>query len=238
MYKLRKSHERFRTQISWLNSYHSFSFGEHWHEEHESFGFLRVINEDFVAQGQGFATHGHRDMEIVTYVVQGALAHKDSLGNESTILPGQSQMMSAGTGIRHSEYNPLPNEPSHFLQIWIVPDKKSLNPRYDQKTFCSQDSHSQWVLIASRHGSDTAVSINQDMQIYAVKTATTPGVQTLAQCENKKIWIQNVMHRPSLDLEISGNKVTLESGDGCAIENESDLKIVWTQGAEFLVFVQ
>ena len=167
MITVRKANDRGRTQIDWLNSFHTFSFGDYYDPEWMAFGPLRVINEDFVVPGQGFGTHPHRDMEIITYIVQGALEHRDSLGTGSIIRPGDVQRMTAGSGIRHSEFNPSPSEPVHLLQIWIMPDQKNLTPSYDERKFSDAERRGKLRLIASKQGDEGSVKINQDAKVYA-----------------------------------------------------------------------
>ena len=162
----RRSDARGRADFGWLDSRHSFSFGQYYDEDHMGFGALRVINEDKVAPGAGFGTHPHRDMEILSYVVEGALEHKDSIGTGSVIRPGDLQRMSAGTGIRHSEYNHSKDAPVHFLQIWILPERGGLEPGYEQKTFPPKDRDGRLVLLGSRDGRDGSVTIHQDVALY------------------------------------------------------------------------
>ena len=167
MFEIRRSNERGHANHGWLDSYHSFSFADYYDPEHTHFGALRVINEDRVAGGQGFGTHGHRDMEIVSYVLEGALAHRDSMGNGSTIRPGDVQRMSAGTGVRHSEFNGSPTDTAHFLQIWIIPDAPGGAPGYEEKRFDDAEKRGRLRVIASPHGRDGAVKIGADTEIYA-----------------------------------------------------------------------
>jgi redox-sensitive bicupin YhaK (pirin superfamily) len=167
MIAVRKAAERGAARLDWLDSRHTFSFGHYYDPRHMGFGPLRVINEDRVEPGTGFDTHGHRDMEIVSYVLKGALVHKDSLGTGSVIKPGDVQVMSAGTGIRHSEFNPSPTEPVHFQQIWLLPANDGLKPRYDQKTFPDAEKRGRLRLVASRDGRDGSVVVHQDADLYA-----------------------------------------------------------------------
>ena len=239
MIKLRPSNARGHTQIAWLDSRHTFSFGDYYDPENESFGSLRVINEDFVKAGMGFGTHGHRDMEIVTFVVEGAIEHKDSLGNSSTIYPGESQMMSAGTGIRHSEFNPIKNKESHFLQIWIVPRNKNLPPRYDQKKFFVENNKETFFLIASEHPSPTSVQVDQKIEIWALKSLQSDGQKTLNVEKDQSVWIHNIMNRPPLKVTPQGEETfTLNPGDSCAITECLEVHLEWSQGAESLIFLQ
>jgi redox-sensitive bicupin YhaK (pirin superfamily) len=165
--ELRRASDRGHAEHGWLDSYHSFSFADYYDPEHMGYGALRVINEDRVQPGTGFGTHGHRDMEIITYVLEGALGHKDSIGNGSTIVPGDVQRMSAGTGVRHSEYNQEKQGVTHFLQIWIEPRRSGIAPSYEQKHFDSAEKRGRLRLIASPDGRDGSVSMNQDVYLYA-----------------------------------------------------------------------
>ena len=167
MLTLRRAEERGRANLGWLDSRHSFSFGHYYDPEHMGFGPLRVINDDRVAPGGGFPTHPHGDMEIVSYVLEGGLAHKDSLGTGSVIRPGDVQRMSAGSGIRHSEFNASKTEPVHFLQIWIVPERQGLEPGYEQKTFSAEEKRGKLRLVGSRDGREGSVTIHQDVDLYA-----------------------------------------------------------------------
>ncbi|SAK41350.1 pirin [Caballeronia temeraria] len=167
MFDIRRSNERGHANHGWLDSYHSFSFADYYDPEHMHFGALRVINEDRVAGGQGFGAHGHRDMEIVSYVLDGALAHRDSMGNGSTIRPGDVQRMSAGTGVRHSEFNGSPTDTAHFLQIWIIPDAPGGAPGYEEKRFADDEKRGRLRVIASPEGTDGSVKIGANARIFA-----------------------------------------------------------------------
>src|SRR5579862_5403531 len=167
MKELRRGNERGFTDHGWLRSYHSFAFADYFDPKHIEFGALRVINEDRVEPAQGFGTHGHRDMEIISYVLEGELAHRDSLGNGSTIRPGDVQRMSAGTGVRHSEFNPSSNEPVHFLQIWVQPDQGGIAPSYEQRHFDAAERRGRLRLIVSRDGVEGSLRIHQDARLYA-----------------------------------------------------------------------
>jgi redox-sensitive bicupin YhaK (pirin superfamily) len=229
MINVRKSTDRGTTKIDWLDSRHTFSFGDYCEPSWMGFGPLRVINEDFVDPGQGFGMHPHRDMEIITYIVNGALEHGDSLGTGSVIRPGDVQRMTAGTGIRHSEFNPSHHEPVHLLQIWILPNQKNLTPSYEQREFTDAERRGKLCLIASQDGRDGAVTIHQDTDVYA--SFLDPG-QTCRHklAPNRKAWLQLIKGNLMI------NRTPLSPGDGAAITSESDLVIEAAQPAELLLF--
>jgi len=231
MLTLRKSNERGHARFSWLDSAHTFSFGEYYDPRHMGFGNLRVINEDVVAPGGGFATHGHRDMEIISYVLDGALEHKDSMGNGSIIQPGDVQRMSAGTGVTHSEYNHSKTEPVRFLQIWFLPERKGLAPGYEQKHFEAAEKRGRLRLVASREGRDGSVSLNQDVDMYA---ALLDGDETATHelAAGRSAWIQ--LARGS----VSVNGEMLEAGDGAAVNGPKTLTISDARNAELILFDQ
>lgn len=216
--KIRKSADRGRASFGWLDSRHTFSFGEYYDPAHMGLGPLRVINDDRVAAAGGFDTHPHRDMEIVTYVLDGALAHKDSLGTGSVIRQGDVQRMSAGTGIRHSEYNASKTEPVHLLQIWIIPEAKGLTPGYEQKSFPADSKRGRLRLVGSRDGRDGSVTIHRNVDLYATLLDTGETV-THAIAPERVGWVQ--VARGSLVL----NGERLEAGDGAAIEGAATLNI-------------
>jgi redox-sensitive bicupin YhaK (pirin superfamily) len=230
MIDLRPAAERGRADFGWLDSRHTFSFGDFYDPKHMGFGPLRVINEDRVKPGAGFDTHGHRDMEIISYVLEGALEHKDSIGTGSVIRPGEVQIMSAGTGIRHSEFNHSKTEPVHFLQIWVLPNRQGLAPRYDQKAFPASGKRGQLRLVGSSDGRDGSILIHQDVDIYDAilgsgKTVTHP------LAPGRKGWVQVV--RGAVD--VSGHAAG--AGDGVAIEGESNLRVTSrADESEFLLF--
>ncbi|MNT33236.1 Quercetin 2,3-dioxygenase [compost metagenome] len=193
------------------------------------FSVLRVINEDRIDGGTGFDTHGHRDMEIISYVIDGALEHKDSMGTDTVIKPGEVQRMSAGTGIRHSEYNHLKDQVTHFLQIWIMPAQTGVAPSYDQKSFRSDFSCSDLILVGSQNGRNGSVTVNQDVDMYAAK-AQDAGEKHLKTFKHRHIWVQVIKG----DVTVEGEN--LASGDGAGITDVETLKIAWSKGAEFILF--
>ncbi|HEY7369407.1 MAG TPA: pirin family protein, partial [Thermoanaerobaculia bacterium] len=209
MISIRRAGERGHFDHGWLDTYHTFSFGEYFDPNFEGFRSLRVINEDRVRPGQGFGTHGHRDMEIVSYVLEGALAHKDSMGTGSVIVPGDVQYMSAGTGVRHSEFNASEGEPVHFLQIWVVPDKSGYAPRYGQKRFEDSEKRGRLRLVASPDGAEGSLAIRQDVKLYA--SVLDPGASvSLPLAEGRHGWVQVARGA----VEVNGKR--LEAGDGLA----------------------
>lgn len=228
--KIRKAHERGHANHGWLDSFHTFSFADYYDPAHMSFSALRVINEDRVAAGEGFGTHGHRDMEIISYVVDGALEHKDSIGTGSVINAGDVQVMSAGSGIRHSEFNPSANAPVHFLQIWIMPNAVNHAPRYDQKTFSAADKRGLAKLVVSGDGRDGSLMIHQDADLYASLLDEGATLQHELRA-GRRGWIQLVRGA----LEVNGNR--LEAGDGLALEQETSLTLkARSNNTEFLIF--
>lgn len=229
MITVRKSADRGVAKYDWLDSKHTFSFGHYHDENHMAFGPLRVINEDKVAAGTGFDTHGHRDMEILTYVLSGALEHKDSLGTGSVIRPGEVQRMSAGSGIQHSERNPSATDPVHFLQIWIIPDKAQVKPEYEQKDFSAARKPGQMTLLASNDGRDGSLSIHQDAEMYVLDLA--PG-QSLTHALPRKYkgWVQVARGEATL------NGHDLVQGDGAGSGLGDTLEFTSKTGAELLVF--
>jgi quercetin 2,3-dioxygenase len=230
MLTLRRAEERGRANLGWLDSRHSFSFGHYYDPEHMGFGPLRVINDDRVAPGGGFPTHPHGDMEIVSYALEGALAHKDSIGTGSVIRPGDVQRMSAGSGIRHSEFNASKTEPVHFLQIWILPERKGLEPGYEQKTFTTQEKRNKLRLVGSRDGREGSVTIHQDVDLCA--TLLDDGASVTHALEpGRSAWVQVAQGTATL------NGDQLYPGDGVAVSEAGALKLVGTsQDAEILVF--
>ena len=230
MIAVRPAGERGIANLGWLDSRHTFSFGHYYDPKHMGFGPLRVINEDRVRAGAGFDTHGHRDMEIISYVLEGALEHKDSIGTGSVIRPGDVQRMTAGSGIRHSEYNHTTSDPVHFLQIWLLPNEDGLAPGYEQKNFADSEKRGRLRLVASRDGRDGSVRIHQDADIYASlldKDATV----THALTAGRRGWIQ-VVHG-----SVAVNGESLHAGDGAAASDLPALTVTATvDGSEFLLF--
>ena len=229
MIQVRKSLDRGHAQHGWLESYHTFSFADYHDPNHMGFRSLRVINEDRVQPGKGFATHSHRDMEIISCVLGGALEHKDSMGNGSVIRPGEIQLMRAGTGVTHSEYNHSNDEPVHFLQIWILPDEKGLEPGYDQRHFPFDQRKNALLLVASRDGRDASVQIHQDAELYVTVLDEGHAV-THSLNDGRAAWVQVARGRAHL------NDTALEEGDGAAVSNEATIDITADGPAEILVF--
>ena len=230
MIKIRRSEERGGGNYGWLDTNYTFSFNTYHDPRFMGFRNLRVINEDYVEPSQGFGTHGHSDMEIITYVVEGALAHKDSTGGSEVLRPHEVQRMTAGTGIRHSEFNPSDTEKVHLLQIWILPEKNGLTPGYEQKFFAPEEKQSKLRLVASRGGDDGSVKINQDVALYSSILGSGDEVSHQLN-ENRHAWIQIV--KGSLTL----NDETLKAGDGAAISDEKILQIKSLEDkTEFLLF--
>ncbi len=230
MIAVRHAAERGTANFGWLDSRHTFSFGHYYDPDHMGFGALRVINEDRVQPGGGFGTHGHQDMEIISYVLEGGLEHRDSIGTGSVILPGDVQVMSAGTGIRHSEFNHSKKEPVHFLQIWVLPDRKGLAPRYDQKSFPAAEKRDRLRLVGSPDGRDGSIVIHQDAEIYDALLSRDHAV-THALAAGRKSWVQVVRGA----VEVNGKAA--EAGDGVAVEDEAAVSITArADQSEVLVF--
>lgn len=229
MMTVRHAGERGLSNLGWLDSRHTFSFSEYYDPKHMGFRTLRVINDDRVSPASGFGTHPHKDMEIVSYVLEGALEHKDSMGTGSVIRPGEVQRMTAGTGVTHSEWNHSKTGAVHFLQIWILPDSKGLTPGYEQKTFEPEDLRNRLRLVASRDGREGSLTVHQDASLYITKLSPGKGVvHQLAP--GRHAWVQ--VARGSAEL----NGVELDEGDGAAVAEESRLDLRATSEAEILVF--
>lgn len=230
MIKIRKSGERGHADYGWLDTFHTFSFNTYYDPQFMGFRSLRVINEDTIAPGEGFGAHGHADMEIITYVTRGALAHKDSTGGEETLRPHEVQRMTAGTGIRHSEFNASDTDETHLLQIWIMPEENGLTPGYEQKYFAPEEKKGKLKLVASRAGTDGSVKINQDVALYSSILANGEEVSHTLR-ENRHAWLQVV--KGSLMM----NGETLSAGDGAAASDETKLEIKSLEDeTEFLLF--
>jgi quercetin 2,3-dioxygenase len=229
MITVRKASERGHFDHGWLNTYHTFSFDQYYDPRYMGFRTLRVINEDYVAPGRGFPTHGHRDMEIITYVLEGALQHQDSMGNGSVIHPGEVQRMTAGTGVRHSEHNASQTEPVHLLQIWILPNTVGLKPGYEQKNFTEDERQNKLRLIASSNSSNGSVTVHQDVSLYASILESGAKVRHSTKA-TRYGWLQ--VARGSVDV----NGELARQGDGAVIVGESDLEIVAQEPAEILLF--
>ena len=229
MINIRKSLERGLADHGWLKSYHTFSFASYHDPAFMGYSVLRVINEDRIAGGTGFGKHGHRDMEIISYVIDGALAHEDSMGTKAVIVPGEVQRMSAGTGIEHSEQNQLKDRQTHFLQIWIQPEKNGIAPGYEQKSFASNFSCCDLILVGSKHGRNGSIVINQDVDLYACKSVEA-GEKHYRTFTHRHLWIQMI----SGEVQVEGQ--TLSAGDGAAIAGVELLVIQWRAGSEFLLF--
>jgi quercetin 2,3-dioxygenase len=229
MINIRRSEQRGGGNFGWLNTRHTFSFDTYHDPNFMGFRSLRVINEDVVAPGEGFPTHPHRDMEIITYVLDGALGHKDSLGTGSTIRPGDGQRMSAGSGIRHSEMNASDTDPVHLLQIWILPSRRGIEPSYEQKAFPAEEKQGKLRVIASSDGENGSVTINQDARLYVSLLA--PGQKVTHQlADNRYAWLQ--VAKGAVEL----NGKLLNQGDGAAVSEETKLTIEGKQDAEVLLF--
>lgn len=229
MLQLRRSHERGMADHGWLKSRHTFSFADYHDPAHMGFRALRVINEDHIQGGTGFGAHPHRDMEIISYVVSGALQHQDSMGNKTVIRPGEVQTMSAGTGVVHSEHNPLPNEDTHLLQIWILPKARGGTPRYGQKSFEAELDSGRMTLVVSQDGRDGSIGIKQDADLYIARPRPNENLEFRVR-PGRGAWVQVVQGR----LMVNGTEVL--AGDALAFEDEELLKIETASQSEFLLF--
>ncbi|GGH56684.1 pirin family protein [Comamonas phosphati] len=229
MMTLRRSQERGFADHGWLKSFHSFSFAGYYDPRHMGFGNLRVINEDRIAPGTGFGAHGHRDMEIISYVLEGGLSHKDNMGNEQTIVPGEVQRMSAGTGVVHSEHNHAQGQTTHFLQIWVLPARTGITPGYEQKAFPEAEKRGRLRLVASPDGAEGSVSMNADARLFA---GLFDGGESfdMALPAGRKTYV----HLVRGSLTVNGQRLT--SGDAALLENESALHLEAGEQAEVLVF--
>lgn len=229
MLNIRKAEDRGHSNLGWLDSHHTFSFAEYYDPRHMGFADLRVINDDTVAPGRGFGTHPHRDMEIISYVLEGALEHRDSMGNGSVMRPGDVQRMTAGTGVTHSEFNHSQSEPVHFLQIWVLPDRKNHEPGYEQKHFSDDEKRGRLRLIASRDGAEGSVSLNQDARVYAgLLDGGDAARHELG--EGRVAWV----HVARGSIELNGNP--LSAGDGASVDEPGRLEFSNPNEAEILLF--
>jgi len=233
MIQVRKAADRGHADHGWLNANHTFSFASYYDPQQMGFRSLRVMNEDFVSPGQGFGTHPHRDMEIVTYVLEGALEHKDSMGNGEVLRPGEFQRMSAGTGITHSEFNPSAGEPVHLYQIWLLPEKKGITPSYEQKRFPDEDLHNTLRLVATGNAAEReatgALAIHQDARIYLSKLDAGRKVEH-RPAAGRHAWLQVLRGKVTL------NGTPLATSDGAAISDEAKLEIEAQGAAEVMLF--
>src|SRR4051812_27689105 len=229
MITVRKALDRGHAQHGWLDSWHTFSFGDYYDPSHMGFRSLRVINEDRVAAGKGFPTHSHRDMEIVTYVLDGALEHRDSMGNGQVMRAGDVQRMTAGQGVSHSEFNASKTEPVHFLQIWVLPERRNLEPGYEQKNFSSSELQGKLRVVASRDGADGAVVVHQDLKLLAGRFAEGER-QTYALEPGRQAWL----HVARGSVRVNGQE--LAAGDALQASDEAALDISGVQNGEVLLF--
>lgn len=229
MFDIIQSETRGAADHGWLRARHTFSFADYYNPERVDFGTLRVINEDRIAPGKGFDTHPHRDMEIITYVIDGAIKHKDSMGNGAVITPGEVQRMTAGTGVRHSEFNHSRDNELHLLQIWIYPEKKALAPGYEQTRFTRDEKLNRLCLVGSRDGRDGSVTIHQDVNLYASVLEQGQEV-ALDVGSDRKVFVQVIRG----DVRVNGQ--SLSAGDGVRVVGESSLQLAADREAEFLVF--
>jgi len=229
MMNIRRAEERGHAQHGWLDSQHTFSFADYYDVAHMGFRALRVINEDRVQPGAGFGTHPHRDMEILSYVLEGGLAHKDSLGTGSTIRPGDVQRMSAGTGVTHSEFNASNTEPVHFLQIWLLPDRPGLAPGYEQKHFDATARQGRLTLVASPQGGEGSLTVHQDVRVYSGRLDAGERAE-LPLAKGRHAWVQVARGT------VKANGETLRAGDGAALSGEPRLALEGVQNGEVLVF--
>lgn len=229
MFDIRKANDRGHADHGWLDTYHTFSFASYRDPKHMGFRSLRVMNEDVVAPGQGFGTHPHHDMEIVTYVLEGALEHKDSMGNGEVLRPGEFQRMSAGTGITHSEFNPSENEPVHLYQIWLLPERKGIEPSYEQKRFPDEERHNTLRLVASPDAEHGSLTIHQDARVYLSSLDEGHSVRYESSA-GRHAWLQVLRGAVSL------NGHELATSDGVAVSEESELEILANEPAEIMLF--
>ncbi|HEY4312407.1 MAG TPA: pirin family protein [Pirellulales bacterium] len=229
MFQVRRANERGHFNHGWLDTFHTFSFGDYYDPANTQFSALRVMNEDTVAPGQGFGMHGHRDMEIVTYVLSGALEHRDSLGNGEVLRPGELQHMTAGTGIRHSEFNPSATEPVHLYQIWLLPERAGLTPSYEQKSFADAMRPGKWLLVASPNTAEGSLAIHQDARLFL---ATLEAGLELSHelAAGRHAWLQVLRGK------VNAGGAALSAGDGVAVSNEKRISLASEGASEVLLF--
>ncbi len=234
MIKLRKSASRGFADHGWLKTYHTFSFADYYDPNFMGFGSLRVINDDYIDAKAGFPTHGHRNMEIITYLIEGAIEHRDSLNHSQVLRAGEVQVMTAGSGIYHSESNPLNEGNTHLLQIWVQPNQLNLKPGYSQKSYLRELEYEQnLVLISSPDGRENSLKINQNMEVYASRLKATREILfSMTRTGSKKAWIQLIKGNLKL------NNLNIEEGDGVSIEDENEFKISSITDSEFILFVE
>jgi redox-sensitive bicupin YhaK (pirin superfamily) len=228
MIDVRKSEDRGHADHGWPKTFHTFSFASYVDPEHTKFRALRVINEDWIQGGQGFGTHPHENMEIITYIIEGQLEHKDSMGTGSVIRPGELQRMTAGIGVTHSEFNPSPKT-THLLQIWILPEKINLQPSYEQRDFSGKRVPNELTLLASRSGRDGSLTVHQDVDIFGALLEPGRPLEYAAQAD-RHLWIQLIKGRLSL------NGTDMEAGDGAALSDEKNVTLLAAESSEFLIF--
>ena len=233
MFQIIRSNQRGIANHGWLQSFHTFSFADYYNEKMMGFSSLRVLNEDIIEAKMGFPTHGHKDMEIITYVIDGALEHRDSMGNSTVIKPGEVQRMSAGTGVKHSEYNQHGDRSTHLLQIWIIPNILGLEPSYDQRDFSKKLEESDFTLVVSEKGEDSSISIQQNMKLYVCKKNRSGSFIFNTQPQ-KKYWVQIV--KGELNLSSAKDNVILNSGDALALSLICEIKFDWSEAIEMLFF--
>lgn len=229
MIKIRKSQDRGNINHGWLNAKHTFSFGNYFDKNHANFGLLQVINEDVIQGGKGFGTHSHKNMEIVTYIIKGALEHKDSMGNNAIIKESMVQRMSAGSGVYHSEFNHFQDQETHLLQIWFLPEKKDIVSSYEQKYFSNTEKLNNFKLIVSKNAENDSISINQDINIFSGIFEKNQEINFKTQ-KNRKIWIQIIEGKVLI------NNHQLNQGDGAQIEDEENLNFIINQKSEIIIF--
>ena len=229
MQTVRRAQERGHVNHGWLDSYHTFSFGSYYDSEHMGFSNLRVINDDTVAPGGGFSTHGHEDMEIISYVLEGGLEHKDSMGNGSVIRPGDVQRMSAGTGVTHSEYNHSSDEPVHFMQIWLLPNQTGVEPGYEQRCFPLEDRRGKVVLLVSPDGRNGSISSHQDALVYGTLLEDGQRLNHLLASDRKAY-----VHVAAGSADVNGQ--VLNAGDAMAIEDHGEIQLLGIHDSELLIF--